>query len=98
MKKLEGIEEVRATFFGSILRKTGIDELPQIINILKGEMSFVGPRPLLMEYLNLYRSDHLNRHNVLPGITGLAQENGDKISSWNDKFDYDLQYVSGISF
>ena len=98
MKKLEGIEEVRATFFGSILRKTGIDELPQIINILKGEMSFVGPRPLLMEYLNLYRSDHLNRHNVLSGITGLAQVNGDKISSWNDKFDFDLQYVSSISF
>lgn len=98
MKQGEGKDKERMTLFGGLLRKTGIDELPQIINILKGEMSFVGPRPLLSEYLALYNDNHKKRHNVLPGITGLTQVNGDKISSWKDKLDFDLEYVNSISF
>ena len=80
------------------LRKTSLDELPQLFNVLKGEMSFVGPRPLLIEYLKLYNSEQKKRHNVLPGITGWAQVNGRNAISWEEKFHYDVWYVEHRSF
>ncbi len=83
--------------FGRFLRKTSLDELPQLINILKGDMSFVGPRPLLMEYLPLYSDAQARRHKVRPGITGLAQVKGRNLLSWNEKFAYDKQYVENLS-
>lgn len=83
----------RMTLFGSVLRKTSLDELPQLLNILKGEMSFVGPRPLLMEYLPLYNAEQLKRHDVKPGITGWAQVNGRNAISWDEKFKLDVWYV-----
>ncbi len=88
----------RITWLGNILRKTSLDELPQLFNVLKGEMSFVGPRPLLMEYLPLYSEAQKKRHLVLPGITGWAQVNGRNAISWEDKFIKDLYYVEYISF
>src|SRR6185437_5083241 len=88
----------RITTVGSFLRKTSLDELPQLINILKGDMSFVGPRPLLMEYLPLYTEAQAGRHSVKPGITGLAQVKGRNQLSWNDKFAYDREYAENISF
>ncbi|HBT75286.1 TPA: lipid carrier--UDP-N-acetylgalactosaminyltransferase [Candidatus Wolfebacteria bacterium] len=88
----------RITKFGKFLRDTRIDELPQIINVLKGEMSFIGPRPLLIEYLPLYNNEQKRRHNVLPGITGWAQVNGRNAISWEQKFKYDVWYVDHQSF
>lgn len=88
----------RLTSFGKFLRSTSIDELPELINILKGDMSIVGPRPLLVKYLPLYNKEQRHRHDVRPGLTGLAQVNGRNAISWEDKFKYDLEYVSDITF
>lgn len=87
----------RMTKVGSFLRKTSIDELPQLINIIRGEMSFIGPRPLLVEYLPYYTEEEMKRHNVLPGITGWAQVNGRNAISWEERFNYDIEYVTKIS-
>ncbi|MEE1246490.1 MAG: sugar transferase [Acutalibacteraceae bacterium] len=88
----------RMTKIGKILRKTSIDELPQLFNIIKGEMSFIGPRPLLKEYLELYSPEQMRRHNVLPGISGWAQVNGRNTLTWDEKFAYDVYYVDHYSF
>jgi len=88
----------RLTDFGLKLRALSIDELPQLFNVLLGDMSFVGPRPLLMEYLPLYSDEQLRRHNVLPGITGWAQINGRNSLSWEEKFKLDVWYVDNHSF
>ena len=88
----------RMTKIGSLLRKTSIDELPQFINVLKGEMSFIGPRPLLCEYLDLYSPEQARRHEVRPGISGWAQVNGRNAITWEEKFDYDVYYVDNMSF
>lgn len=88
----------RITVVGRIVRKTSLDELPQLINILKGDMSFVGPRPLLVEYLPLYNKEQSKRHNVKPGITGWAQVNGRNLISWEEKFKLDIWYVKNQSF
>ena len=88
----------RLTIFGKFLRKTSLDELPSIYNIVKGDMSFVGPRPLLMEYLPRYSKEQISRQNVKPGITGLAQVNGRNSISWDEKFKFDIFYVKNISF
>lgn len=90
-------DELRLTKFGNILRKLSLDELPQLINVLKGDMSFVGPRPLLVEYLPLYNEQQARRHNVRPGITGWAQVNGRNAISWEQKFEYDIWYVENQS-
>ncbi|MBH1960149.1 MAG: sugar transferase [Flavobacteriia bacterium] len=87
----------RLTFIGKIVRKTSLDELPQLINVLKGDMSLVGPRPLLPEYLGLYSEEQQKRHDVKPGITGWAQVNGRNALSWEEKFNYDVEYVEKIS-
>lgn len=87
----------RMTPIGKLLRKTSIDELPQLYNILKGEMSFIGPRPLLVQYLPYYTKDQARRHNVTPGISGWAQVNGRNSLSWEDKFKLDIYYVDNIS-
>ncbi|MDD5360370.1 MAG: sugar transferase [Sulfurovaceae bacterium] len=83
---------------GKFIRSTSIDELPQLFNVIKGDMSFVGPRPLLVEYLPLYNDKQKKRHDVLPGITGWAQVNGRNAISWEQKFDYDIWYVDNQSF
>lgn len=88
----------RLTSFGKFLRSTSIDELPELINILKGDMSIVGPRPLLVKYLPLYNEEQRLRHDVRPGLTGLAQINGRNAISWEDKFKYDVEYVRKITF
>ena len=91
-------DEIRLTKFGKILRATSLDELPELWNILKGDMSIVGPRPLLVEYLPLYSEKQRKRHNVRPGLTGLAQVNGRNAISWEEKFDLDIYYVDKITF
>lgn len=88
----------RLTTVGKFIRKTSLDELPQLINVLKGDMSIVGPRPLLIEYLPLYNDFQRRRHEVRPGITGWAQINGRNTITWDDKFNYDVWYVDNISF
>ncbi|MCP4141108.1 MAG: sugar transferase [Chloroflexi bacterium] len=88
----------RMTRFGRFLRATSMDELPELLNILRGEMSLVGPRPLLMQYLPLYNDEQMRRHDVLPGITGWAQINGRNNISWDEKFKLDLWYVDNQSF
>ncbi len=91
-------DEARLKGVGKFIRSLSIDELPQLFNVLKGDMSFVGPRPLLEEYLPLYNQRQRKRHDVLPGITGWAQINGRNAISWREKFEYDLWYVENCSF
>jgi lipopolysaccharide/colanic/teichoic acid biosynthesis glycosyltransferase len=88
----------RLTKIGAFVRKTSLDELPQLINVLKGDMSLIGPRPLLPEYLPLYNVSQKRRHEVKPGITGWAQVNGRNAISWSQKFEYDVWYVNHVSF
>ncbi|WP_313114913.1 sugar transferase [Aequorivita sediminis] len=88
----------RLTRIGSFVRKTSLDEIPQLINVLKGDMSFIGPRPLLPEYLPLYNEIQRHRHDVKPGITGWAQVNGRNTVSWEKKFEYDVWYVNNQTF
>ncbi len=88
----------RLTPIGAFIRKTSLDEVPQLINVIKGDMSIVGPRPLLVEYLPLYSETQKHRHDVKPGITGWAQTNGRNAISWKQKFEYDIWYVEHISF
>lgn len=91
-------DEQRLTRFGKKLRSTSLDELPSLWNVLKGEMSFIGPRPLLVEYLPLYTDEQRNRHGVLPGITGLAQVSGRNNLAWDQKFELDVEYCNKQSF
>ncbi len=91
-------DDQRMTRLGRLLRSTSLDELPELFNVLKGEMSLVGPRPLLTEYLPLYSSQQMRRHDVLPGITGWAQVNGRNHLSWEEKFTLDIWYVDNLSF
>lgn len=88
----------RITKVGSVLRNLSIDELPQLFNIIRGEMSFIGPRPLLIQYLEYYSSEQMRRHEVIPGISGWAQVNGRNTISWNEKFELDVWYVDNQSF
>ena len=91
-------DNIRLTKFGRFLRKYSIDELPQLINVMKGELSLVGPRPLLMEYLPLYTEEQAKRHLVRPGITGWAQVNGRNAINWEEKFKLDVWYVNNHTF
>jgi lipopolysaccharide/colanic/teichoic acid biosynthesis glycosyltransferase len=91
-------DEVRLTAFGKMLRATSLDELPEFLNILKGDMSFIGPRPLLVKYLPYYNDRERLRHSVRPGLTGYAQAHGRNAISWEKKFEYDIYYVEHLSF
>ena len=91
-------DEIRLTKFGKLLRSTSLDELPELFNILKGDMSIIGPRPLLVEYLPRYNEEQKHRHDVRPGLSGLAQVNGRNAISWEEKFQYDVEYVKNITF
>lgn len=91
-------DEHRLTKIGSFVRKTSLDEIPQLLNVLKGDMSIIGPRPLLVSYLPLYSDYQKQRHNIRPGITGWAQINGRNAISWEQKFEYDVWYVTNCSF
>lgn len=88
----------RLTKFGKFLRSTSLDEIPEFFNILKGDMSLIGPRPLLVEYLNYYTNNEKKRHNVRPGISGWAQVNGRNSLSWEEKFRFDIEYVENLNF
>lgn len=88
----------RLTSIGAFVRKTSLDEIPQLLNVIKGDMSLIGPRPLLVQYLPLYNETQKQRHNIRPGITGWAQINGRNAISWNQKFEYDVWYVEHCSF
>ncbi len=91
-------DEVRLTTFGKFLRSTSLDELPELFNILKGDMSVIGPRPLLVKYLPLYNDFQKHRHDVSPGLSGLAQINGRNAITWEKKFEYDVEYTKNITF
>lgn len=91
-------DEKRLTKYGKFLRSTSIDELPELINILKGDMSIVGPRPLLVKYLPLYNEEQRHRHDVRPGLTGLAQISGRNAITWEQKFEDDIKYIENITF
>jgi len=91
-------DEVRLTSFGRLLRATSLDELPELFNILKGDMSLIGPRPLLVRYLPYYKPEERHRHDVRPGLTGLAQVNGRNALGWEQRFAFDLEYVNHLTF
>jgi len=91
-------DEMRISAIGNLVRKTSLDEIPQLLNVLKGDMSLIGPRPLLVEYLKLYSTEQKKRHLIKPGITGWAQVNGRNTISWEQKFKYDVWYVENYSF
>jgi lipopolysaccharide/colanic/teichoic acid biosynthesis glycosyltransferase len=90
-------DDVRLTKFGRLLRSTSLDELPELYNILKGDMSVIGPRPLLVQYLPLYNEHQRRRHDVRPGLSGWAQINGRNNTTWEDRFDFDVEYVDNAS-
>lgn len=91
-------DEQRLTRIGKFVRKTSLDEIPQLLNVIKGDMSLIGPRPLLVEYLPLYSAQEATRHDVRPGITGWAQINGRNTITWQEKFQYDIYYVQHVTF